>query len=152
MRHIKLYEKIRNGHDDIQYNLDMLKSYIKILKNEIKNGRNCEFAIKYFIILYNFIIIEQGFIDDYILKRDQINLNLKLKKLTKCDDILDKFAELYDPNSIVRNNLEKFDTHWEIIKEYLKIKPNLYIKLLKTNLQQTKNEVEMFINLRKYNL
>ena len=161
MKYIKLYERVlrvsdtydmRLKGDSAQYNMNKLKEYIKILKNESKNGKNCDFAIKYFIILYNFILIEQGFIDDYILRKDQINLHLRTEKFTKCDEVLDKFAELYDPNSIVRNNLENFSRNDEIIKEYLKTKPNIYNRLLRENLQQIKVDVEMFITSKKYNL
>ena len=147
---IKLFENFSKV--DPQQNIDELKRYIKILKGEFKNGRNYDFAIRYFTIIHNFIIIEQGFIDDYILKKDQINLNLKLKHSKNYSDIYDEFLELYDPSHKIRNNVENFDRNWEIIKNYLKTKTDIYTKLLNTTLHQSKKDVEMFINMSKYNL
>ena len=64
---------------DIDDKLYILKSYVNILKND--NSEKYRIAINYFIVIYNFLIIERMFYDDIILNNREINKYLTLEKL-----------------------------------------------------------------------
>lgn len=111
---------------DINDKLKILKSYIHILDN---SGIDNKLIRNYFIILYNFLIIERMFSDDVIKHGKEINKNLKLDKLNNINDVIQKFNELYDRYSIIRNNVETFD-NIDIIRKFLSGRTDVYNKLM----------------------
>jgi hypothetical protein len=128
---VKNWKQFLNENKDSWYDIDdklsILKSYIHILKN---SKENYDLAISYFIVLHNFLIVERGFFDDVKLYNKEINKYLKLEKLNNEKDVYNKFLELYDRHSIIRNNVETID-NIDSVGEYLSKRPELFRELLK---------------------
>ena len=144
MKYIKLFE---SDLSDFSLYLKILKKYIKILRTG--NANQYDFAKKFFIILYNFLIIERGF-HEYVFGNNSIHKYLYLEDLDKIEDIFAKFERLYDPiNSMVRYNVDRL-SDVEIIKQYLIDKPEVFNRLIDYN--RTLKDIEMFISMKKYNL
>lgn len=163
MKYIKIFELYNNRYvgnslseNFIYEHIKILKELIKILKKYLSSNKNIEnngykFAIKFFTLIHNFLILQIGF-DDYLQNKDDINVTLiphlknthflKLKTKYKAFDIVySMFEKMYDPSHLTRNMVERFD-RIEIIKEYLKNKPYIYNKLL--NINKTLEEIEDF--------
>ena len=125
---------------DYTKNQKRLREYIKILKNDYENGivkdeggdyNNYDTYISYFIILHNFLSLENKFIDEVKLSNKEINRYLNLPKLSNPQDIIDKFKELYDVNSKVRFALETFDSIEPIRKIRSELPNNMGQKIYK---------------------
>ena len=143
MKYIKTYE---SKDFELKYNLKMLKSYVYILN---KSKKDYSFAIAYFNILYNLLIIEHIFSSE--VKSYKLNMWLedKLKIEYNDEEIYEIFEELYDVNSVIRNNVENFNRNSEFIRNLLATTPSLWKKRL------TKQEIEilkMKNDVDKYNL
>ena len=105
---------------------DVLRHYIDILK--ATDGDNHELAITYFIILINFLDIEQQFSAEVQQAGKQLNANLNVEPLEDVDAVYKKFLELYDNHSKVRFAVETFDSV-EPIRIYLQDHPEVYKEL-----------------------
>lgn len=113
---------------DIDYKLYILKSYINILKNA--NDDKYQIAINYFIVIYNFLIIERMFYNDVVISNKEINKYLELEKLYNDQQVYDKFLSLYDTNNIIRNNIETIDSI-DSVNDYIsKNRNKIFYKLL----------------------
>jgi len=146
-KNIKKYKKFVDEsykHYDIDDKLKTLKAYINILKNDNDYIENVDlvdddklkpkstpinFAINYFIILHNFLIIERMFFDIVKLSNKEINKYLNLEKISNTSDILNKFSELYDNHGKIRFAIETFDSIEEI-KNFLNDNQYVYNKLM----------------------
>ena len=69
---------------------------------------------QYFIIIHNFLYLEDRYFDIVKLSGKELNKYLKLPKLESLDDVINKFNELYDSNSKIRFGVETFDSIEEI--------------------------------------
>jgi len=128
MRYIKLYENMTDFGFDFDVYLKILRKYIKILSTDTDKYY---FAKSFFIILYNFLILERGFHDYISSDNYSIYKYLFLNNLDKIEDVFSKFERLYDPQgSMVRCNLDRLSDRTEIIKKYLKNKPDFFKKLV----------------------
>jgi hypothetical protein len=104
-------------------NQKRLREYIKILKenydlgvikDEGGNYNKFDIIIRYFIIIHNFLYLEDRYFDVVKLSGKELNKYLKLSKLESLEDVINKFNELYDTNSKVRFGVETFDSIEEI--------------------------------------
>lgn len=117
---------------DIKDKLDLLKSYIIILKNAEKElDKDYSIQKTYFIIIYNFLIVESIFYEDVKLNKKEINKFLILTELHSVEEVLELFIQLYDSYNNVRFAVETFDSI-ESIRNYLSDKkPEIHNKLIK---------------------
>lgn len=111
---------------ELKEKLQILVEYIRLINKERKHEA---LASGYFIVLHNFLIVEEMFQADVDLCGKQINANLALERLNNIDDVLAKFIELYDVYHPVRNNVETL-TNIEPIRVYLRNKLWVYTKLM----------------------
>jgi ASC-1-like (ASCH) protein len=104
-------------------NQKRLREYIKILKENYDLGfdkdnrgnfNKFDLYIKYFIVLHNFLFLENRYFDAVKLSNKEINKYLNLPKLESLDEVIEKFNELYDTNSNVRFGVETLDSIEEI--------------------------------------
>jgi hypothetical protein len=104
-------------------NQKRLREYIKILKKNYDLGfvkdkggdyNKFDIIIKYFIIIHNFLYLENNYFNIVKLSNKEINKYLNLPKLKNLDEIINKFNELYDTNSKVRFAIETLDSIEEI--------------------------------------
>jgi hypothetical protein len=104
-------------------NQKRLREYLKILKenydlglikDEGGNYNKFDIIIRYFIIIHNFLYLEDRYFDVVKLSGKELNKYLKLPKLENLDDVINKFNELYDSNSKIRFGVETFDSMEEI--------------------------------------
>jgi hypothetical protein len=121
-------------------NQKRLREYIKVLKENYdlglikdKGGNYNKFdiIIRYFIIIHNFLYLEDRYFDIVKLSNKEINKYLNLPKLESLDEVINKFNELYDTNSNVRFGVETLDS----IEEIRLLLPNLkdfFDKIYKT--------------------
>ena len=121
-------------------NQKRLREYIKVLKENYdlglikdKGGNYNKFdiIIRYFIIIHNFLYLEDRYFDIVKLSNKEINKYLNLPKLESLDEVINKFNELYDTNSNVRFGVETLDS----IEEIRLLRPNLkdfFDKIYKT--------------------
>jgi len=166
MRYIKLFEDSLEWYDEPskeekirksrQSKIDEFDTYfknLKIIKNYIRtliyqrNHESDNLSMSFFRELYNYLIIERKCFDEVQSANLELNKYLDLKNLTSEKDIYDVFVELYDPEHIIRNNMENFD-RLATVSEILK-NNEVYSKLL------TENEVDRMIleiEAKKYNL
>jgi len=100
-------------------NLKILKHYIKILKTE-SNTDIISIPIKFFIILHNYLVLEKMFQEELKVGCGSIMLNefLHIEWYNNSKEIYETFEKLYDPNHIIRNNMEKFN-EIPIISDFL---------------------------------
>ena len=125
-QHRLLIEK--NGFDNnLIKNQKRLREYIKILKknydlgfvkDEGGNYNKFDIIIKYFIIIHNFLNLEEKYSDLIKLSNKELNKYLNLPNLESLQDVLKKFNDLYDINSKVRFSVETFE------RSYFVSKPN----------------------------
>lgn len=153
MKHLKLfelYEKPNLVENHIYDHLKLLKKYISIVNNE-----NVDIIKNYFIIVYNFLILEIGFdkyLPDYTPGYGDLRINNKLLCLRDANsyrDVCKEFLKIYEPVTLTRNAVEKF-TENEIIKEYIKDKPYIFNTLL--DIEETLDDIKYFLIYSKYNL
>lgn len=122
---IKNWKQFLNENKSVNFvvNQKRLREYIKILKenyelgfveNDGGNVNLFDLYIKYFIIIHNFLLLENQFFDIVKLNNKEINRHLNLPKLETLDEVINKFKELYDTNSKVRFGVETFDSIEEI--------------------------------------
>ena len=141
MKFIKHFE----SYNTLDKNLSILKSYITIIN---KYKVYTDFAKKFFIILHNFLIIEELFKKEVITSGKELNKHLDLEKLDSANDVFEIFKKLYDVNHIIRNNIENF-TRIDVIKQFVQDKSYLYTKLFsKKDIERLKDEIAA----KKYNL
>lgn len=121
----------------IEPKLKILKKYIKNLK-ELEKTKfynpdefNIELSIiQYFIILHNFLILEQKYYNEVKTANKEINKYLELEDTNDINKIKNKFKELYDSNNNIRFAIETFDSI-EPIRIFLKNNRYIYNKLLR---------------------
>lgn len=107
----------------------ILKNYIYILSNSKQYNENYKLAISYFMILHNFLIIEQKFFEDVKISNKEININLLLENINNEIDIYNTFIALYDVNNIIRNNIETLDSI-ESVRIYFSKNQKIFTELL----------------------
>lgn len=108
----------------------ILRRYVKILKKQDPNFFDVDIYLRYFIIIHNFLLIEERFKNEVIQSNKEIDKYLDLENTTDVSKILDKAKELYDPNSKVRFAIETFDSIEEV-RLYLKEnREKVYSKIL----------------------
>lgn len=114
---------------DYTKNQKRLREYIKILKDNgaIISG-DYGIQLSYFIIIHNFLLIENKYYNLVKMCNKELNNNLNLPKLNTLEEVLDKFKELYDVNSPVRFSVETLDSIEEI-RLFLSETPNIYRKI-----------------------
>jgi len=127
---VKNWNQFLNENKNTWYDIDdklyLIDSYIYILN---KSKEKYDLAISYFIALHNFLIIERVFFREVKLNNKEINKYLKLEKLNNEKDVYDKFLELYDTNSVIRNNIETMSNIDSIDELFIK-RPELFRELL----------------------
>ena len=122
---VKNWKQFLNENKSVNFveNQKRLREYIKILKENYELGfvkddggnfNHFDLYIKYFIILHNFLLVENQYFDIVKLYNKEINRYLNLPKLESLDEVINKFKELYDTNSKVRFGVETFDSIEEI--------------------------------------
>lgn len=142
MKHLKTYEG-----NTVKENLSIIKKYIYTL-NRSNIDDNHHLAMTYFIILYNFLIIEEIFHSDVVLHSKELNKYLDLEKLDDNKEIYEVFIDLYNVHSEVRNNIETFD-NIPIITEVCSEIPSIYNTILK---KKDIDKLKMKKDVDKYNL
>ena len=100
-------------------NQKRLREYIKILKENYDLGivkddggnyNKFDIIIIYFIIIHNFLYLENSYFDIVKLSGKELNKHLNLPKLENLEDVINKFNDLYDTNSKVRFSVETLDS------------------------------------------
>lgn len=135
-QHRLLIEK--NGFDNnLIKNQKRLREYIKILKknydlgfvkDEGGNYNKFDIIIKYFIIIHNFLNLEEKYSDLIKLSNKELNKYLNLPNLESLQDVLKKFNDLYDINSKVRFSVETLDSIDEI-RDFFSKNPKFFNKI-----------------------
>ena len=125
------YQKLK----EIPFNINQkrLREYIKLLKTNYDDGfideyNKFEIMIIYFIIIHNFLFLENMFKDEVEINNKDLNKYLDLPKIENINTIEEVFKNLYNVNSPVRFAVETFDSI-ENINQFLKSNPNLYKKI-----------------------
>lgn len=122
---VKNWRQFLNEDVSINFteNQKRLREYIKILKENYDLGvvkddggnyNKFDIIIRYFIIIHNFLYLENKYFDFVKLSGKEINKYLHLPKLETLEDVINKFNELYDTNSKVRFGVETLDSIEEI--------------------------------------
>lgn len=101
----------------VEQNRKILRQYIRYL-SACGGGEASKKAIKYFIILHNFLAIEDRFYDQVSMANKQLNNVLLLQELRSVTSILGKFNLLFDPAHVIRLRIETMPSIEEI-KLYL---------------------------------
>jgi len=140
MKYLKTYE-----NHNVKSKLDILKKYVHILHK----CSSVSFSEDFFIALHNFLILEQGFFEDIVKARYELNNFLDLENNNTCESIYEEFLFLYNVENQVRNNMESFD-RLKVINDYIKDKPEIYKKLL--DYDDTLENIELYKAANKYNL
>lgn len=140
---VKNFGQFLNGGVSINFteNQKKLREYIKILeenydlgsvKDEGGNFNSFDLYIKYFIIIHNFLYLENRYFDIVKLSNKEINKYLNLPKLESLDDVINKFTELYDTNNKVRFAVETLDSIEEVRLLKSKLPTDFYSKIYKS--------------------
>lgn len=102
-------------------NQKRLRKYIKILKDNYELGKEdfgdynkFDIIMRYFIVIHNFLYLENKYFDKVKITGKELNKYLDLPNLESLGDIINKFNELYDTNSKVRFSVETLDSIEEI--------------------------------------
>lgn len=130
---------------DYEYikNLDILKNYVDVLSNSNDINLN-NILLKYAIIIHNFIILELIF--DIIKKNNYIiNKHLSLRNTNNEYLINNILFKYYDPENIVRNNIEKMN-YLKKVNDFLNNNSDIYNRLY------TIDEINIIIDTNNYNL
>jgi len=121
------------GIKTVEENKYILRRYIRLL-GQYKGMKDHKDAIHYFIILHNFLVIEDLFYDQCLMANKQINAHLNLMKDVRfCATAVQYYKLLYDPNHKVRFGIETLDSI-EDVRVFLSSdackKADIYNKLL----------------------
>ena len=109
----------------LKANQKRLREYVKILKDSDVS----DIYTNYFIIIHNFLLLEDRFSDLVKASNKELNKNLNLPKLSTKDDVIAKFHELYNTHNLVRFSVETLDSIEEV-RVFLKELPsNFYNKI-----------------------
>lgn len=138
---VKNWKQFLNEGVSINFteNQKRLREYIKILKENYDLGivkdyggdyNKFDIIIRYFIIIHNFLYLENSYFDIVKLSNKEINKYLNLPKLESLDDVISKFTELYDTNNKVRFAVETLDSIEEV--SLLKLPSDFYSKIYKS--------------------
>lgn len=138
---VKNWKQFLNEGVSINFteNQKILRKYIKILKENYDLGmvkddggdyNKFDIIIRYFIIIHNFLYLENSYFDIVKLSNKEINKYLNLPKLESLDDVISKFTELYDTNNKVRFAVETLDSIEEV--RLLKLPTDFYSKIYKS--------------------
>lgn len=122
---VKNWKQFLNEDISINFteNQKRLREYIKTLKENYDLGvvkddggnyNKFDIIIRYFVIIHNFLYLENKYFDIVKLSNKEINKYLHLPKLENLEDVINKFNELYDTNSKVRFGVETLDSIEEI--------------------------------------
>ena len=109
--------------EKVKKSLEKLVQLDKKFENNCNEDNKYNIDINYFRILHNYLIIERMFYQDILMNKKEINKYLKLQKLHSCEEIHNKFLELYDQEHIIRNNVETLD-NIEPIRLFIKKNSN----------------------------
>jgi hypothetical protein len=109
-----------NSHKQMTAKLQILENYIQVLQDK-KSDANISIAITYFYYIYNFLIIESLFENEFKICGKELNNNLNVKELNDVQQIMDVFYELYDAHHKVRFAVETAD-NIESVRQFLKQK------------------------------
>jgi len=123
-------------------NLKILKGYIDLLEKSYEINK---IMLTYAIILHNFIIVERQFSDLINGAGYPINKHLDITKSTSTYWINRKLVELYDPEHIVRNNVESIE-RLKVVDEFFSNNPEIYTRVF------TEDEIDILIQTNKYNI
>ena len=113
------------GASNIDFKLRLLRSYINILETSKGDSVNYEIARTYFIILHNFLIIEDMFSEDIKGTGKEINRYLDLTPLGTIEEVMELFLILYNRYHNVRFAVETLDSI-ESIRIFLQKNPFRY--------------------------
>jgi hydrogenase maturation factor HypF (carbamoyltransferase family) len=109
-----------NSHKQMTAKLQILENYIQVLQDK-KSDANISIAITYFYYIYNFLIIESLFENEFKICGKELNNNLNVKELNDVQQIMDVFYELYGVHHKVRFAVETADSI-ESVRQFLKQK------------------------------
>tara|TARA_R110000851_G_scaffold330328_3_gene503053 strand:- start:580 stop:933 length:354 start_codon:yes stop_codon:yes gene_type:complete len=109
---------------------------------------NAQNALQYFIIVHNFLAIEEKYYDQVMMGKKQINKHLSLiTNITYVSTAINYYEDLYDPSNQVRFAIETMD-----IIEEVRLYLDLYIGtgiLNKLILDPNRHEQEVLIEKYK---
>lgn len=95
----------------IDKNRYILRRYIRLL-SQYKGMKDNLKAMQYFLVIHNFLLIEEMFYDQCIMNDTQINIHLSLMEDVRfCATALQYYRRYYDPNHKIRYSLENI---WKI--------------------------------------
>lgn len=98
----------------IQENRKILRRYIRVL-SRYPGMLGSKDAIKYFIVVHNYLGVEELFYDQCLIADKQINNHLFLaSKVDYCSTILAYYRELYKHTNDVRFSIETMDSIEEV--------------------------------------
>lgn len=142
-------EKLRRSRQDKIDEFDSYFKNLKILKSYIdklsKSYEINKIMLTYAIILHNFIILERRFSNEVKKNNCEINKYLDIAENSSTYWINAKLVELYDPEHMVRNKVEKLD-EVKPIGDFLKSNPEIYKRVY------TEDEIDILLQSNKYNL
>lgn len=144
MSHSSHYPRIQRT---ISENRKLLRKYIRLL-GRYKGMNNAQNALQYFIIVHNFLAIEEKYYDQVMMGKKQINKHLSLiTNITYVSTAINYYEDLYDPSNQVRFAIETMD-----IIEEVRLYLDLYIGtgiLNKLILDPNRHEQEVLIEKYK---
>jgi len=141
---VKLFEEFRKfGY---LRNLNIIRNYIRILYYKKKHNSD-NLSLPFFKQLHNYLIIEEKFFAEVQDANIEINKYLNLKELTSEKDIYHLFEDLYNPEGVIRNNMELFG-RIKIISEILRYN-SVFISILS---EDDVDRLIIEIDAKKYNL
>lgn len=107
--------------------LKTLKNYIKILK---KKYNDSDIIVRYFLLIHNFLIIENLYKDEIDNSNKSLNKYLSLPDTNDISDIENLFNIYYDRYSKVRFSIETLDSV-DSVRNYFNENPNIFTKLIR---------------------
>lgn len=116
----------------LKYKLKTLRNYIKILNKEYSDS---DIIVRYFLIIHNFLIIENLYSDEIERVGKGLNKYLSLPDTNDISVIENLFKVYYDNYSKVRFSVETLDSIDEV-RNFFNRNPNIFTKLLKFNLKK----------------
>lgn len=131
----KIKSLLRESQDSsYQYKQKILKSYIDLINKDYESfeiedeggsWNKWHLPKMYFIVLNNFLHVENMFLSDVVAANKELNSNLHLSKINSLDELFDVFNDLYQKNFKVRFSVETLDSI-ETVGLFLKNNRNLY--------------------------
>ena len=143
-------EELRKSRQDKIDDFDTYFKNLKILKNYIdqldrSTGEINKLILYYAIVLHNYIILERRF-SSVVPENLKINKHLDIVEIPSSTYwINSKLVELYDPEHIIRNNVEEFSEIKEI-RHFLDKQPEIFKRVY------TEEEIDFLLQSDKYNL